>query len=169
MHTWRCIVTTAKTLGLTAAIAGAFALGVWTGPSVWNRDVRPADAPVADAAAPSTPAVEKAPPPVLRREAAARKLPASTPALHDRLAPVLNRGTKMEVAAEGFRSAEQFATVAHAAHNTKVPFVVLKHRVLEEGKTLSAAIREYKPDVDAAFEVRRAEIAARADVLALES
>ena len=163
-------MTTARTLAVTAAIAGAFALGVWIGPSVWDRDARPADAPVADAAAPSAPAVEKAAPaPVLRREAAARKLPASAPALHDRLEPVMNRGTKMELAAEGFESGEQFATVAHAAHNTKVPFVVLKHRVLEEGKTLTAAIREYNDDLDAAFEVRRAEAAARADVLALES
>lgn len=162
---------TAKTLALTGAIAGAFALGVWTGPSVWDRDARTADAPVADAAAParSTAAVEREAPRTLRREAAARKLPASTPALHDRLEPVMNPGTRMELAAEGFKSAEQFATVAHAAHNTKVPFVILKHRVLEEGKTLTAAIREYKPDVDAAFEVRRAEVAARADVLALES
>ena len=46
------------------------------------------------------------------------RLPAvalSTPELQARLKPVLNKGTNMTIAAEGFRSAEEFATVAHAA------------------------------------------------------
>ena len=73
----------------------------------------------------------------------------------------------MEVAAEGFDSAEQFATVAHAARNTNVPFMVLKHRVLNEGRTLADAIHEAKPDLDAKAEVGRAQIAARADVAAV--
>jgi hypothetical protein len=94
-------------------------------------------------------------------------LPASTPELHERLKPVLNRGTKVAIAAEGFRSAEQFATVAHAARNTEVPFMVLKHRVLEEGKSLTAAIRESKPDVNVTAEVRRARAAAREDISAI--
>lgn len=167
-------MTTAKMLVVAVAIAGAFALGVWVGPNVWDRET-PAGAHVADASRPSSAAADKVPavrrtaPRVVRREAEARKLPATAPALHDRLEPVMNRGTKMELAAEGFKNGEQFAMVAHAAHNTKVPFVVLKHRVLNEGKTLAEAIREYNPDLDAAFEVRRAEAAARADVLAIES
>jgi hypothetical protein len=73
----------------------------------------------------------------------------------------------MEVAAEGFESAEQFATVAHAARNTDVPFMVLKHRVLNEGRTLADAIHEAKPDLDAKAEVDRAQIAARSDVAAI--
>ena len=96
-------------------------------------------------------------------------LPASTPALHDRSKPILNRGTKVEIAAEGFSSAEQFATVAYAARNTEVPFMVLKHRVLDERKSLAAAIRESKPGIDAAAEVLRARAAARRDVAALVS
>ena len=67
------------------------------------------------------------------------------PALQERLKPVLNRGANMALAAEGFRSAEQFATVAHASRNTEVPFVLLKHRVLNEGKSVAEAIRESKP------------------------
>jgi hypothetical protein len=70
----------------------------------------------------------------------------------------------MEVAAEGFRSAEEFATVAHAARNTDVPFMVLKHRVLIDGRTLADAIHEAKPEVDARAEVARAEVAAKADL-----
>jgi len=55
-------------------------------------------------------------------------------------------------------------TVAHAARNTQVPFMVLKHRVLNEGRTLADAIREYKPEVNAKAEVTRARAAARADL-----
>ena len=70
----------------------------------------------------------------------------------------------MTIAAEGFHSAEEFATVAHAAKNTDVPFMVLKHRVLTEGKSLAKAIRESKPDLDANAEVRRARAEARSDL-----
>jgi hypothetical protein len=73
----------------------------------------------------------------------------------------------MEVAAEGFRSAEQFAMVAHAARNTGVPFMVLKDRVLNDGRTLADAIRESKPEVDAKAEVARAEAAAKSDLEAV--
>ena len=72
-------------------------------------------------------------------------LPATQPELQARLKPVLNRGTRMDVAAEGFRDAVQFASVAHAARNTGVPFVVLKHRVLEEKQTLARAIGASRP------------------------
>ena len=88
----------------------------------------------------------------------------STPELQARLKPVLNKGANMTIAAEGFRSAEEFATVAHAARNTEVPFMVLKHRVLTEGKSLAKAIRESKPDVNANAEVRRARAEARSDL-----
>ena len=66
-------------------------------------------------------------------------------------------------------SAEQFATVAYAARNTEVPFMVLKHRVLDEGKTLAASIRESRPGINAAAEVVRARAEARRDVAALVS
>jgi hypothetical protein len=164
-------VTTAKTLALTAGLAGAIALGVWAVPRLMDNDTRSTDSMVADIAEPSAPAAEtKAPAP--RRAARVSKvgaLPASTPALHDRLKPVLNRGTKMEIAADGFASAEQFATVAYASRYTEVPFMVLKHRVLDEGKTLAAAIRESKPGVNAAAEVVRARQAARRDISTIVS
>lgn len=163
-------MTTAKTLTLTAGLAGAIALGVWAAPRVMNTEARSADTLVAATAEPSEPAVVTRPAP--RREALVNRvaaLPASAPELHDRLKPVLSRGTRVEIAAEGFRSAEQFATVAYAARNTEVPFMVLKHRVLEEGKTLAAAIRESKPGVNAAAEVVRARAAARQDISALVS
>ena len=95
-------------------------------------------------------------------------MPVSEPRLHAELKPVLNRGANMDVAAEGFRSAEEFATVAHAARNTGVPFMVLKHRVLIEGRTLADAIHEAKPEIDAKAEVARAEVAAKSDLVAVE-
>jgi len=83
--------------------------------------------------------------------------------------PLLNRGTNMSVAAEGFHSAEQFAAVAHAAKNTDVPFMVLKHRVLVEKKPLSTAIRESKPDINVAAEAALALGEARRDISSIEA
>jgi hypothetical protein len=94
-------------------------------------------------------------------------IPVSAPELHARLKPVLAPGTKLPMAVEGFTSAEQFATVAHAARNTQVPFILLKHRVLSEGQSLEQAIRASKPDLDAKSEVERARSAARSDIEAL--
>jgi hypothetical protein len=83
--------------------------------------------------------------------------------------PVLARGTKLPVAAEGFTDAEQFATIAHAARNTQVPFILLKHRVLVEGLSLEAAIAASKPDLDARSEVQRARAAAKSDIAAVSA
>jgi hypothetical protein len=166
-------MTKGKIAGLTAAIAAATALGIGVAmnPSLFDRDdTASIPAPVVETA-PAEPM--KAPPPRPRRapRATAEKatiapdvvprLPATEPELHARLKPVLNKGTRMELAAEGFKDAEQFASVAHAARNTKVPFALLKHRVLEQKMSLAAAIRASNPDIDAAHEATRARNAAR--------
>jgi len=75
----------------------------------------------------------------------------------------------MDVASDGFKSAEQFAVVAHASRNTDVPFMLLKHRVVNEGKSLEAALRESKPTIDAAAEAGRAREQAREDIASLPS
>jgi hypothetical protein len=182
-------MTIGKTSALTAAFIGVFALGVAVGPLVKdklsNGNSRAA-APPAESAATSAPATATTPTaastPRPRATAPNRKaaaagtatasiatsvVPATEPRLYDRLRPVLNRGARMEVAAEGFRSAEEFATVAHAARNTNVPFMVLKHRILSEGRTLADAIHDSKPEVDAKAEVARAEAAAKSDIAAV--
>jgi hypothetical protein len=92
---------------------------------------------------------------------------ASEPELQARLKPVLNRGAHMDIAAEGFASGEQFAAVAHAARNTQIPFMVLKHRVVDEHQTLAEAIRASRPDLDVKREVARANDAARFDIAAI--
>jgi hypothetical protein len=94
-------------------------------------------------------------------------IPVSAPELHARMKPVLARGTKLPLAVEGFTSAEQFATIAHAARNTQVPFTLLKHRVLIEGQSLEEAITASRPEIDARSEVQRAREEAKADIAAL--
>ena len=124
--------------------------------------VAKADAPKLAMTVPATAPVAKADAPKL-----VMTVPVTAPALHNRMKPVLARGTKINLAVEGFSDAEQFATIAHAARNTQVPFILLKHRVLNEHKSLADAIRASKPDLDADAEVRRARSAAKSDLLAL--
>ena len=176
--------TSAATLGLV----GGLALGVWIGSEMTSGreamapepavvTTQAAEIPAApqpdkpkramrvarvnrSAAAVDAPAPESAPKLVLT-------IPVSAPELHARMKPVLARGTKLPLAAEGFRDAEQFATLAHAAKNTQVPFILLKHRVITEGQSIEEAIRASKPEIDAKGEVARARAAARSDIAAL--
>jgi len=182
---------TGKSSAATLGIVGGLALGAWIGAEMTSLSVRPAVAPAPAAAitqvseeplAPAPPkarrvtrvsraasgAVERVPVP----ESAPKlvmTLPVSAPELHQRLKPVLARGTKLPLAVEGFISAEQFATLAHAARNTQVPFILLKHRVLTEGQSLEEAILASKPDIDARGEAARARTAAKLDITALTS
>jgi len=86
------------------------------------------------------------------------------PEFRDRVKAVLNPGANPEIAAANFDSPEQFLTVAHAARNTQVPFMVLKDRVVNQGQPLARAIHEFKPELDAKAEVTRARAAAREDL-----
>lgn len=164
-------MTIGKMTALGFGLVGAFALGVWTGPHITQRASDPTSAVHETITVPETPDDAKAGDParIARRAAAARtaSVDVAAPALHDRLKPVLNRGANMAMAAEGFRNAEQFATVAHAARNTQVPFLLLKHRVLNEGKSVAEAIRESKPAVDAAVEASLAQAQARSDIASI--
>ena len=184
--------TSAATLGLV----GGLALGVWIGsemtpgreaatpaPAVVTTQAAeaPAEKPQSDSSKlvrrslggggrvarvnRSTVAVEAPAPESAPR--LVKTIPVSAPELHARMKPVLARGTKLPVAAEGFKDAEQFATLAHAARNTQVPFILLKHRVIAEGQSLEDAIRKSKPSLDAKSEVARARAAARRDIAAL--
>jgi capsid protein len=86
------------------------------------------------------------------------------PELRDRVKAVLNPGARLEIAADDFDSTEQFVTVAHAAHDTNIPFMVLKDRVVNHGESLADAIHESRPELNAKAEVTRARAAARADL-----
>jgi hypothetical protein len=94
-----------------------------------------------------------------KRAESTRSVPevaATTPELQKALKPLLSYGTNLDKAADGFQSGLQFAAVAHAAKNTAVPFVVLKHRVLTEKKSLAVAIQESKPELNAKREATKA-------------
>ena len=179
-----------KTSAATLGLVGGLALGVWIGAEMLpNRDMTTSE-PAAVAAtapeetpAPAAPAKAKRVGRVSRVAPAApaestapestpklvMTIPVSAPELHARMKPVLARGTKMPLAVEGFTDAEQFAALAHAARNTQVPFILLKHRVLNEGQSLEEAIRASKPEIDAHTEALRARGEARADILAVSA
>jgi hypothetical protein len=181
----------AKTSAATLGLVGGLALGVWIGSEMTSgreaSTVEPAAVATQVAEEPAVPTPPSAKPKRVNRIARARgpvdvaapapesapklvmTIPVSAPELHARMKPVLARGTKLPLAVEGFTSAEQFATLAHASKNTQVPFVLLKHRVLSEGRSLEQAIRESRPDLDARDEATRARSAARTDIASLTS
>ena len=167
-------MTFGKAAGITLGFIGAFGLGVAVGPSMIDRDHQTAASPAAQVSDESN--VKAAP--AERPSGATRKTAATfrppkeavivAPATHSelqkRLKPVFNRGVDMTKAADGFRNGEEFATVAHAARNTNVPFMVLKHRVLEQQMSLDAAIQASQPTVDVDAEVAKAKAQAKSDL-----
>ena len=173
-------MTSGKAALLTAGLVGVVAFGVVTAPTFRDHWSKKMNTPELTASAPadtSAPAPVETKRPARRapsRDAVtARKdsgridtVPVSVwePELRDRVKAVLNPGTRLELAAEDFTSAEQFVTVAHAARNTQVPFMVLKDRVVNQNQSLAEAIHEFKPDLDARAEVKRARVEARSDL-----
>jgi hypothetical protein len=162
-------------------LAIVLGIGIGTKFSQWARSMEEAtlsaDAatPVADVAPlPEAPAPAATPPktPAPKRLRVVSPLPRvspDAPELLGRLQPLLNKGADMAIAAEGFRDAETFAAVAHAARNTEVPFMVLKHQVVNKRKPLDKAIAELKPTVNAPIEASRARAEARSDIASLAS
>ena len=178
-------MTVGKAVLLTVALVAVFIVGAITGPTIhdrWSKATEPAASVSAPASepVPSAPAKTKARKPRSRASSpkaddvvAAKKAPDTIqtiavavwePDLRDRVKDVLNPGADLEIAAADFDSSEQFVTVAHAARNTKVPFMVLKDGLLNKGQSLAETIHEFKPELDARAEVKRARAAARADL-----
>jgi hypothetical protein len=151
-------MTKTSAIATCVVLAGAVAVAIWLSPIGPTRN----ETNVAPAAAPATPASRPAANPsnVTRVSYA----PVMSPTLMHHTKPLLNEGTDMSMAAKGFRSAEQFAAVAHAARNLDIPFVVLKDKVLERRMSLTSAIRATKPDVNAGIEAERALAEARSDL-----
>lgn len=87
-----------------------------------------------------------------------------SPELADVVKPLLQPGTDLTMASEGFDSRETFVATAHAAKNLKVPFVLLKDRVTVQHMTLTKAIGDVKPEVNAKVEADRATLEARSDL-----
>lgn len=166
-------MTFGKGSALAVGFACTMALGVSIGLSIAERNSVSAPGFEAYMSAPPSPVmIERTPAAApVRRAVTNTSAPAiapSAPELHARLKPLLNQGTNMASAAEGFNDARQFATLAHAARNTQVPFVILKQRVLKEGKSLASVIREFNAELDAAAEVNRARAEAAEDLAAIQ-
>jgi hypothetical protein len=163
---------------LVLALGVAFGLGVWTGPYLTDSVQTARTEPTTPAVQVEQPVTEEAPQPATRvaravdRPAANPFVPiktASDPSVQKLAGSVLNQGTNVEMAAEGFNDATLFVSTAYAARNTGIPFVILKHRMLKLGYTLSEAIRVSKPELDAVGEMERARTKARAAVQKLVS
>jgi hypothetical protein len=87
-------------------------------------------------------------------------------ALVTRIKPLLGQGANVKLAADGFKTPEQFAAVAHASHDLHIRFVTLREKVLDEHMTLANAIAALQPTANATSEAQRAESAAKQDVTA---
>lgn len=167
-------MTFTKATTLSIGLVGAFAIGVWTGPSLTQsfasattpQVVQVDQAPAVDAPRPAARVARAvAPPAPLNPFDAA--MAASDPSVQRHAQSLLNDGANVQLASEGFRDAELFVSVAYAARNTEIPFVLLKHRVLTEGQTLSDAIRVSKPELDSMREMDRARTEARSAIARL--
>jgi len=157
-----------KASAISLGVAGAFVLGVWTSPYVRDEQPRTVAMQNESPAAPEVaPVRAERPSASTPRVVATPRIAASAEPVKLHVKPLLNSGTDMTIASAGFPDAEKFVTTAHAARNTQIPFVVLKHRVLAEGQTLASAIRESKPELDATLEANRAVAEARADLARL--
>jgi hypothetical protein len=178
---------TGKAVAFIVTFVAVFIVGVITGPTIRDRWSK-VNAPAATVEQPSAPARQPAgaarvkPKPMARAKSsssraddmvAVKRAPDTIqtiavsvwePELRDRVKSVLSPGSRLEIAAADFNDSEQFVTVAHAARNTKVPFMVLKDGLLNRGQSLAETIHEFKPELDAKAEVRRARNAARADL-----
>ncbi len=155
-------MTIATKAGITAGVLGAFWLGVMAAPSVRHDSpvdqvevVQPAEKTPTRKAEPRSAAPSAS-------ETRATTMAASAESVQKHARSLLTEGTDASKAADGFANAEQFVAVAYAAKNTQVPFVLLKHRVLNENQSLAEAIRTSKPELDATLEADRARLEARA-------
>lgn len=156
----------ARTSGVILGIVGAFALGLAVGPQITANPSGPAvvTAPI-EPEVMSVAMVERPAPAAAPR--LERVLPATAEPVRKHVRHLLNRGSDVEKASVGFHNAREFMTVAYAARNTEIPFVLLKHRVLNERMSLGRAIRTSKPQLDEAAEVSRARAEAKADLARL--
>lgn len=162
-------MTFARAAGAGLAMAGAFALGIAVGPTIQaTRDAEilkpvPVMTDAVDTTLPAPVAT-----PVRTSAPKLMRVPmASAEPVREEAKTILNRGTDVRKASEGFQNAHQFITVAYAAKNTEIPFMLLKYRVLTERKPLAAAIAESKPELDVQAEASRARAEARATLARL--
>ena len=94
--------------------------------------------------------------------------PQATSQAVKQLSPLLRETVRTDGMAQGFETPEDFAATVHAARNIRVPFAQLKHQIVDEGKSLPAAIHTVKPTANASLEADLARSEARADLAAIQ-
>jgi hypothetical protein len=167
-------MTLTRATALGGSLLGAFAIGFVVSPHFTNRlECSPVDkastAAVAVGPTEAANTARQAPSTASKRKRASRvvanrgSVMSFTPELEKRLQSLLSRGIDLSMASEGFRDPEQFATVAHVARNLDVPFMVLKHAVVDQGRSLTAAIHMLKPEANAPAQVSLARAEASVD------
>jgi hypothetical protein len=175
-------MTLGKATAVAIALVAALGLGIWIGPHVTSA-VKSGPSAAASTGVVKGNGLPKERQSTARETTASNKpsgakavnlktpdaVPASAENVQAHVKPLLNRGANLQMASEGFRDAEQFVTIAHAARNTEIPFILLKHRVLTEKKSLATAIRESKPGLDSSIEANRARAEARSDMAKLRT
>ena len=142
-----------------AVIVGAVAVGAVM---VSRLRVESVPAPVA-AAVPPTVVPKSAVPARAPRKTVTTPF-AVSPELATLVKPLLQPGTDLKIASEGFATSVSFVATAHAARNLGIPFVVLKDRVVGRGLPLATAIHQLKPVADAKAEAARAIAEARSGI-----
>ena len=158
-----------RTSRVVLGVVGAFALGVIAGAQL-DRPSTPSMSQSLEAAPAAASAPAPATPPSRARAVRLERVPPATaPAVQQHVKRLLNAGTNPEMAAEGFGNARELMTVAYAARNTDIPFVLLKHRVLRERMSLASALQQSRPELDEVAEVNRARAEARADLSRMAS
>jgi hypothetical protein len=150
---------------LVIGLLVAFVVGVWVSPRVTPWMSRPAElSPAANASTETPKAITPAAAHARQSPKAAREGAAITPALTARVEPLMTRGTNMQIAERGIGNGREFAALAHASRNLDVPFVLLKDKVVTHHESLTRAIHDLKPDVNASIEATRADAEARSDL-----
>ena len=76
----------------------------------------------------------------------------------------LPAGTDVVKASMGFRNLTQFVSAVHACQNLSIPFDKMRTAMVDEKKSLSAAIRALKPTASATIEAQRADYDARGTI-----
>ena len=85
--------------------------------------------------------------------------------LADKLQGLLPSGTKLEIAAQGFKNLGQFVAAVHASHNLDIPFDQLRAKMIGPPKeSLGKAIDQLRPDADSKTETKKANAQAKQDM-----
>jgi hypothetical protein len=139
----------------TAPVNAAATKPATTAVPVPAKPAAAAPAPAKPAAAPAAPAATTAVAGDVQQTLQTNKT------LTAQLQSRLPAGTDVVKVSMGFRNLTQFVSAVHACQNLSIPFDKMRTAMVDEKKSLSAAIRALKPTASATIEAQRADYDAR--------